>query len=103
MFTFIGVELSCNDFNTEHCKSPTTRMFTINNFFTSIKIQQSVTQPVHTIALPFLLVKKSNPKAYIIITITVYYLARCLSRGLLCEAVSTLPEAPLGICDARLP
>ena len=48
----------------------------------------------------FLLVKKFNPKAYIITTITVYYLARCVSRGLLCEAVSTLPEAPLGICDA---
>lgn len=36
----------------------------------------------------------------VIITITVYYLARCVSRDLLCEAVSTLPEAPLGICDA---
>ena len=42
MFTFIGVDLSCNDFNTEHCKAPTTRMFTINHFFTSKKVQPEV-------------------------------------------------------------
>lgn len=42
MFLFIGVGLSCNDLNTEHCKAPTTRMFTISHFFTNKKPEPEV-------------------------------------------------------------
>ena len=42
MFLFIGVGLSCNDLNTEHCKAPTTRMFTISHFFTNKKVEPEV-------------------------------------------------------------